>query len=282
VIPRNEISGPYVTLSHCWGNSSPLITTTSTLNNRKDGIPMDTLPKLFRDAVFITRELKIKYLWIDSICIIQDSEEDWSREAARMGDVYRYSYLTLFILDATDCHQAILAQRVQPEQEIERDALETGFSNPLIQSKQEVFKNSPLCHRAWALQERLLSPRILYYSTDEIFWECLSCTAREGNTLIKAYKPSIYSPSRYECPDVKQRLVLPRGLHPSLPLCPSTDWHIVVVEYTRCFLTKLSDKLPALSGMASIFKANMGYTTYLAGLWEEDFRDGLLWFVEPN
>jgi len=81
-------SSPYAALSHCWGSSDILRTTTATIHERKEGISMESLPKTFQDAVIITRKLGIEYLWIDSLCILQDSEEDWNREAAKMALVY--------------------------------------------------------------------------------------------------------------------------------------------------------------------------------------------------
>jgi hypothetical protein len=77
---------------------------------------------------------------------------------------------------------------------------------------------------------------------------------------------------------VKTQLILPPDENPSYPVSPPSDWYIIVAEYTLCFLTQGSDKLPALSGLASIFKRNTIYT-YLVGLWEEDFVSGLLWFA---
>ena len=109
--------------------------------------------------------------------------------------------------------------------------------NPVRQAKKEVLKASPLCKRGWVLQERLLSPRILYYSTDEFFWECLACTARESEMGLKAYRPATYVHQRYDCADVNNRLIQPPGPNPSLPLSPPLDWHIAV-EYTRCQLTR--------------------------------------------
>jgi hypothetical protein len=134
----------------------------------------------------------------------------------------------------------------------------------------DIVKASPLCKRGWVLQERLLLPRILYYSAEEMLWECLACTARESEMGNKSNQPTTYVCERYECADVKKRLILPAGPSPSLPLSPPLDWHIIVVEYTRCQLTKQSGKLPALSSLASIFSANIGYT-YLARIWKEDF-----------
>ncbi len=66
----------YTTLSHCWGNTSHFTTTKATLQQRKQGIPMDALNKTFADAVRLTRKMEVQYLWIDSLCIVQDSPED--------------------------------------------------------------------------------------------------------------------------------------------------------------------------------------------------------------
>jgi hypothetical protein len=153
------------------------------------------LPKLFRGATTVTRSLKIDYVWNDSLCIIQDSDEDWNFEAARMGDIYQRSFLTILALDARDSHEGILSMR--PGQATNDDG-----SNSLPQ-RQEYFRRSPLCKGAWALQERLLSTRILYYTNCEILWECLSCTAREGSHRITALRTDPYSRERHECSDLK-------------------------------------------------------------------------------
>jgi hypothetical protein len=89
------IDGTYMTLSHCWG-STPFITTTKdTIQERKEGIPLEDLPQTFKDAVSLTRNLGIQYLWIDSLCIIQQDTEDWEKEASKMGSVYSHSYLNI-------------------------------------------------------------------------------------------------------------------------------------------------------------------------------------------
>lgn len=164
----------------------------------------------------------------------------------------------------------------------ENSNMNTAFSRAKPgRHKMDILKASPLCKRGWVLQERLLSPRILYYSAEEMFWECLACTARESEMGFKANQPATYVHQRYECADVKNRLILSPGPNPSLPLSPPLDWHIIAVEYTSYQLTRQTDKLPALSGLASAFNANTGYT-YLAGIWKEDFREGLLWYVERS
>jgi Heterokaryon incompatibility protein (HET) len=287
LLDSSNLKGPYIALSHCWGKIQPITTTTSTISTRIEGIPIETLPKLFQDAVHITRRLNINYLWIDSLCIIQDSAEDWAREAAQMGNIYRHAFLTIFALDSEDCHQGILVQRSSGDQSGAGSLQDDENSNAALSRtlpdryKRDILKASPLCKRGWVLQERFLSPRILYYSTEEMFWECLGCTARESQKGVRVYQPATYFHQRNDCVDVKNRLIRPPGPNPSLTLSPLTDWHIIAVEYTRNHLKKRTDKLPALSGLASIFSANTGYT-YLAGLWKEDFRDGLLWYVDPT
>ncbi|EGZ72613.1 HET-domain-containing protein, partial [Neurospora tetrasperma FGSC 2509] len=89
---------PYVALSHCWGppDKQPLKTTLHTIGDHMHpGIPLDRLPQTFADAVWVTRELGIRYLWIDSLCIIQDSPADWETESQKMGSIYEGATLTL-------------------------------------------------------------------------------------------------------------------------------------------------------------------------------------------
>jgi hypothetical protein len=274
LVISNEERSPYITLSHCWGGEQPITTTISTLDERIAKIPMDSLPALYRDAVKLTRHLGIKYLWIDSLCIVQDCQDDWRKESAKMGEIYRLSYLTLYALSSPNCHQGILVER---ESLTETRPDPSGRSAYNQRAREEVFKDAPLCQRAWALQERLLSPRLLHYSREEMFWECLACTARESSHRISLYRPGTYKYERYECPQVKIPLVLPLEENPSFPVSLPSDWHTIVAEYTRCQLTQSSDKLPAISGLASVFQRNTGYT-YLAGLWEEELANGLLWF----
>ncbi len=91
----------YISLSHCWGGEKPLITTRATLDDHKAGIAFSSLPKTFQDAVKITRKLGIRYLWIDSLCIVQDDPADWQAEASRMATTYRNSWLTVSATSST-------------------------------------------------------------------------------------------------------------------------------------------------------------------------------------
>lgn len=93
--PDESDRGPYLALSHCWGGTVPIMTKIKTLESFKAGITMESFPKTFQDAISVTRQLQCRYLWIDSLCIIQDDAEDWRHEATRMADVYGNSYVTV-------------------------------------------------------------------------------------------------------------------------------------------------------------------------------------------
>ena len=93
---------PYLTLSHRWGLQPIITTTTTNFQSRQEGIPMESLSKTFRDAVTITRKMGVRYLWIDTLCIIKDSASDWELEAVKMGDYYRHSLSTISAASAED------------------------------------------------------------------------------------------------------------------------------------------------------------------------------------
>ena len=102
--------GDYIALSHCWGNSKPFLTTHETLEDMQDGFLPEQAPPTFRDAITVTRKLGVRYLWVDSLCIIQGDTKDWERESSRMGGVYRGAYLTIAASSATSDEECFLDQ----------------------------------------------------------------------------------------------------------------------------------------------------------------------------
>ncbi|OCL11137.1 hypothetical protein AOQ84DRAFT_287841, partial [Glonium stellatum] len=85
----------YVALSHVWGKSNTFLTTQDTFVAKKTGFDLDEAPPTFRDAILVTRALGVRYLWIDSLCIIQGDQLDWQTESSKMVDVYTKSYFTI-------------------------------------------------------------------------------------------------------------------------------------------------------------------------------------------
>lgn len=111
---EDGMTGRYVTLSHCWGMQRVITTTMNTLAERKAGIPLSDLPPTFQDAVQLTRRLGVKYLWIDSICILQDDISDWEKESALMGSIYSSSYLNIAATHSGDSRGGLFSRRWVP------------------------------------------------------------------------------------------------------------------------------------------------------------------------
>lgn len=183
--PRLVVSegqrGHYAALSHCWGGLQLIQTKAATLAQHQDCIPMDQLPKSYKDAITIARKLRIPFLWVDSLCIVQDSEQDWHHESGLMSSIYRNSTLTISATGAVDgsrgCfipeeHSAIV-QLPQTFSDVGGKAYVTGsrigtYGPPWA----DKVESGPLFRRAWALQERCLSRRILHCCTGQWVWEC--------------------------------------------------------------------------------------------------------------
>jgi hypothetical protein len=177
----NEI-GAWVALSHCWGKGTSFTTTTTNLVERKKGIPFADFPATFRDAITISRGLGIEHLWIDSLCIIQDSASDWLEQSRQMKQVYSNATVTLVAEASEDTHSGIFtsanAGRAKPVHIPVHDS--TGNYGGSLYSQNNAqsievrgcYAPGPLSSRAWALQEDVLSQRILRYASDQLFWSC--------------------------------------------------------------------------------------------------------------
>ena len=167
---------PYTTLSHCWGHSPsrPLTTTLANLASRKERIRFDELPLSFQDAVTTSRKLRIPYLWIDSLCIIQDSPSDWEREAARMAIVYAGSVCTLSALGSEDSNGGFFRVAQKKTDFVFRYDLVLGSQRIRVFpcEPNDWRLEGPLMGRGWTLQERVLSNRNLFFSQGELHWEC--------------------------------------------------------------------------------------------------------------
>jgi len=193
LIDSGSMKGQYVTLSHRWPVDPALHfkTTPSTIEKRRKGIKITAMPKNFQDAVTVVRKLGLRYLWIDSLCILQDSTEDWERESAVMGQIYHRSTLT--IMAATESR--LRAPSTTPSgSEIEREGFlhrteaprwptvklpyrtSSGqiqgdwflqYQEPLLRDRWDLFT------RGWVLQEELLSRRKVIYHSDHILWVCV-------------------------------------------------------------------------------------------------------------
>ncbi|MBE3109014.1 MAG: HET domain-containing protein, partial [Acidobacteria bacterium] len=347
LVEPGQQKGQYMTLSHRWGGKDVIHTTKATLDARKAGIPLSDLPRTFINAVTICRRLGVRYLWIDSLCIIQDSREDWEREAARMADVYANSYLTIAASSSPDssggCFPSWEARSRTPHQSPETRSMGMPFigdAAPVrstagnrkhtawLANHQFVYLNSSwdgqssrlvihgewmpsstrqdpkrfyvgsfgrrldplkdemLNIRGWTLQERLLSPRTIHYSADQMYWECERDFLGEDGSV---FDPSVFSLNALL---ERQRLPPPeRGFasHGYISFVEGFStrmerpqgrwrggWLGHVQEYSARNLTHAGDKLPALAGLAALVAKETG-DEYLAGLWRSHVLEDLCW-----
>jgi hypothetical protein len=132
----NSQTSRYIALSHCWGTKPMLKTTIETLQARLSRIPISSLPRTLRDAVVICRKLGVRYLWIDSLCIIQDSKEYWRQEAAQMSRVYKNAFITISALSSANSNEGCFKTRdiraVRPCWSLMRDDLGGGSEDAPI------------------------------------------------------------------------------------------------------------------------------------------------------
>ncbi|KAK7179144.1 hypothetical protein DPSP01_012204 [Paraphaeosphaeria sporulosa] len=262
----------YAALSHCWGTGSPLKTTKSNWRKLSYDISFDSLPPLFQDAVIITRQMGLRYIWIDSLCIIQDSARDWETESFKMGSIYENALFTIAATASPDGASRALNDREKPVKlnfenmagdEVDIRARRAEDHHP--RNKEEPANLvGPLTTRAWALQEHVLSTRILHYSKTELLFECRTSFRCEC------------SPSRKSQPTTPALIPTAMAKSNKQPEAVWDAWHRVVEQYSRRTLTHLNDKLPAISGIAcKIQKATS--SRYIAGLWEANLALDLLW-----
>lgn len=168
---------PYIALSHSWGLARHIITTAENLERHMVKIPHESLPKTFQDAVVLTRNLGLRYIWIDSLCIIQDDIQDWKNEAAKMADVYRNAYCTVAATGSHGDQEGMFVERgAQDVFRMRYDAhdvdLMVTYVDDDISALKELLVDSPLSSRAWTLQEKLLSPRMVQFTRSRAIWEC--------------------------------------------------------------------------------------------------------------
>lgn len=278
----------YATLSYCWGQGNHLKLEWETLIPFLRGIYVAKLPKTMRDAIAVTRELGLRFLWIDSLCIIQNSQEDWRTQSAMMGSIYQHSHINLAASSSTDSEGGLFFDRdpssIRPvevicrlpvqesaipdeDSDIPAQLCKVLLQKPYYQSIEKAHLNS----RGWVLQERLLARRTLHFTKDQLFWECEHMLANESHP--EGIETAL------DRPPGEFRRMLNQFLDGEGTESHEVKWLSLVGQYTRCNLTRDSDILIALSGLARRW-SEVFPDQYLAGIWEQSLEKGLLWHAE--
>ena len=265
-VPR----GPWIALSHCWGSKRFTCTTTKNIHNHKKMIDVSTLPPTFQDSIIVARELGVCYLWIDSLCIIQDKQDDWARQAEHMDKIYENALLVVAAVSSDHGSVPFLGAEA-PSTRSHYHTVNIGLRATDASGDEEstsclrarryepylspTWIDGPLEGRAWAWQERHFAVRILSFTDVEAKWRC---------------KVTVACECRYEDGAYKQRDEHEATLK---------NWHTWIGEYSTRDLTYGTDKLPAISSVASRLHATL-QSNYLAGLWEVELPFNLGWYRE--
>ena len=266
----------YAILSYCWGPSAVALasrTLKSNISTRLADFPVTTLTQTLQDGIHFARSLQIQYIWIDSICIVQDSDE-WLTEAGRMMEYYENSFLTIIPIACHSADQSFLSP-YQPWASQRLSATWVGhpdnalhFYYPQWEIFTEEAATSFWASRAWTFQERLLSTRALYFGQCGIGFECRSVVCRGAN-------------NRQSNQDHRSKfLASPTQRSPEWDNIEKVRsvWYELLAEYVDRELTFASDKLIALSGVVEKFKSSFGDTDeYISGFWKNDLCHGLCW-----
>lgn len=301
IVSPEERDLPYAALSHCWGADTGAMTrlVEGNLTAMKQEIKQDSLAKSFQDAIEVTRGLHLQYLWIDALCIIQDSTEDWAAEAAEMGQYYRGAAVTVCAVSASQCQDGILRPRSETHTHPKIETNEGAFYlRPLLPDSVTVtdaitysdirkpIRMQPWNSRAWTLQERLFSRRIIYFTDEQMVWQCKSRFFAEDGQHSYLKKPGgtqVIKRGLVDIVDYRPRVV-GKTKKVVAPTVRSMQWYNLVRKYTQRSLTFARDRLPALSGLALSGLAREVHThtkaTYAAGLWVGHYNTtiiGLMW-----
>lgn len=284
IVQPTGATGKYAALSHCWGGVITPVLCEGTIRDFLEDLPVSQLAANFQDTVKLVRELGVRYLWIDSLCILQDSALDWQVESANMAAVYQNAAVTIYASTSPGSKHGIFPQKEssasRPKPNKVRVPVFTHGDDKHfveVQILEEVEDEdlwkldvmSPLAIRGWCLQELILSPRRLFCGKKQLYWQCLhDYQAADGLPRSPGVRTTT---SEYR--ETMRQIHSPRK--PSREEVLS-EYYTLVSKYSYRKLSYGSDKLLALTGLTSQLHAAVG-GEYIAGLWTCDITSGLIW-----
>ncbi|KAF1966782.1 HET-domain-containing protein [Bimuria novae-zelandiae CBS 107.79] len=270
----------FVALSHCWGAKQIITTTMATFDDRKRGIEWKELSRTFQDAIVTTRGMGQRYIWIDSLCIIQDSVEDWMAESVQMCTVYERALFTVMAAHASGGADGCFVKR----DGFAQLPLTLRFDSPDKMHSQVACFQLPdhgqglwprfspvLFTRAWVLQEQFNSRARLIFFGDQVHWECRTMCGSEQRPLDgKKIWDLVSGPGSLAVQEEDDPADWSTGMH--------KKWYELVRNYSRRGITKSSDRLIAIDGIAQSLQKRAS-DRYIAGLWSDGLPAGLMWYI---
>jgi hypothetical protein len=268
-------------MSYCWGDAQFLKLTLDFLDIFRSGLPISSLPQAFQDAISITKDLGIRFIWIDALCILQDVKDDFAQECTSMSSIYANSSCNIVATFGKNPHKSFFRTRNHQSLQIGKlfnawkvhdsqrdiwlgmDAIVKGD-----RLSEEMF-NCEISTRGWILQEILLAPRSLYFGMNQVHWICQSLEACE-------IWPEGVPPETGTLVDSDSHLF--RSSNDCQEFDNVNQWNGIVTRYSTLALSHAEDKLVALSGLVK-FIQHRTKDEYLWGHWKSTLPLSLNWFI---
>ena len=283
LICTGDLKASYLALSYCWGTGQSCVLETRNVGKLSKAIELNTLPKTIVDAIKITRLLNFAYLWIDALCIIQDSDEDKNAVIGVMDSIYEDAAITIVAASSASVADGFLQDRaVSTQAQFDlpcRLGLDEYFIAHINEHSMYDDKLEPVSKRGWTYQEALLSPRLLIYASHTLQWQCRTLTCNIGDSY---HSPNPSATPRL--PDPRTSAVYdsnsvfsPGLMHlESVPHSTLQLWLSIVIAYSGRNLSIPSDKLAAISALAVKYASFFGHE-YYAGIWKRSPVQQLCW-----
>ncbi|KAF4995063.1 hypothetical protein FDECE_12918 [Fusarium decemcellulare] len=286
-----SLSTQYAALSHRWGEVQPLMLLRRLEDAFNHDIPFTSIPATFQDAIRLANALGIHYMWIDSLCIIQDSKEDWEAEAAHMASVYSQAYVTISATAAKDSSAGLKQDSMlkHPCEIVPTWTCSDGVEMPsgrfrLIDRSAfcDRVLSQPLFRRGWVFQEWILSPKTIHVARDQLWWTSASNMKTEGfasNETCNGYSFDVNQEFAHTMPLGTLYSMGKQNVESLRPV-----WHLLLQDYMSRSFTFESDRLIAFAGIASLYRAlaRVPPDSYLAGIWRQSLLRDLLWTVRDG
>jgi len=301
IITAASLTSPvkYAALSYCWGNRAEAATQLKTehksLADRHRGIPVSLMAKVMQDAVLVCHSLSIQYLWIDALCIIQDTigsrhDSDWDIESEMMGLIFLNAHVTICAASAASCHESFLNRTKKPRVDIGyastlhsqafgtftlldpvgADAMYQQDSPQSDGGDDPLYRDLWRCKwrtRGWVFQEQYMSTRHLIFGRSMMHFKCAWLSISENGYAHRWREPQLFSE--------KIRLATEGTTNGAFNY---RDHRSLIQEYARTHLSFETDRLPAFAGIARAISGS-SKDKYLAGMWRRELKNSLLWYA---
>ncbi len=279
-VNETETNAPYLALSYCWGKQpkptapvQPLLLRRDTLRDLVGDIKLESLQQSIQDAIFVTRKLGFRYLWVDALCIIQDCRIDKDREISQMASIYKNAAITIAAASSEGATDGFLSKKTRPyrpnyELPI---PMPNGQRGTVYLSAEAYEPKHPLDKRGWTLQEFMLSSRMLIFSDYELLWQCKEVDLRGVTGKGLEYLQPL---------EALPWTVFDGDEEPEFGNLDSDKiylWKTIVQQYTERKLTDPEDRLRAIQGITTELEI-LWRDTNIYGLWDKWFIQLLAWY----